>query len=205
MPTEMLIIGAGGHSKVVIEALEASEVDTEIILTDHDDTKSGQFLFGAQLISKLQDWILLPDLFHVAVGNNCYRKKCFLEAREQGKKPVNIVHPKASISPSAKIENGGFVGATAVVSAEVYIGPGCIINHGVIVDHDCRVGSFSHIAPNATLGGGVVVGEECLIGAGATILPEIKIGDRAVIGAGAVILSDVPDGQTYIGVPGRQV
>lgn len=205
MPTEVLMIGAGGHSKVVIEALQASQPMARLVVADEDRTKAGHLLFGKMPIQYLQDWSAVGGLCHVAIGDNSSRKKCSLKAQKQGKSLLSVIHPNACLSPSAAVSDGCFIAAKAVVAAESRLGYGCIINHGAVVDHDCRIGAYSHVAPNATLGGGAVVGDGCFIGAGATVLPMVKIGNGAVIGAGAVITRDVTSNQTYIGVPGKQV
>lgn len=205
MSTEILLIGAGGHAKVVIEALQISEPDTMVVLVDENMAKAGQKILGKWPIVFLDDWSKLPTQYHVAIGNNHIREKCSLDARKNGKELLTIMHPDAFVSPSTAISAGCFIAAKAVVAAESKLGEGCIINHGAIVDHDCCIGSYSHIGPNVTIGGGVFVGEGCLIGAGATILPLVKIGDHSIIGSGSVITKDVPSNQTIVGVPGRQV
>ena len=203
MPTELLVIGAGGHAKVVIEANQATNPGCHIFLADQDILKEGKILLGNIPIRILGNWEALPEQYHVAIGDNQARQQVNIEAQEQGKQPFTIVHPDACVSPSASLESGVFVAAKAVIAAEAKIGEGCIINHGTIIDHDCCVGSYSHMAPNSTLSGGVQVGQGCLIGAGATLLPMVKIGDHVVVGAGAVVTCDVPDNQVVVGVPGR--
>ena len=205
MPTELLVIGAGGHARVVIEAIKGKSQDCLIILTDQDLAKEGKKVLGSIRIKYLKNWAELPGQYHAAIGNNQARQQLSVLAQEQGKQPFVVVHPDAYVSPSAHLGGGSFVAAKAVISAEAKISEGCIINHGAIVDHDCRIGSYAHIAPNATLGGGVEVGSGCLIGASATILPMVKIGCDVVVGAGAVIICDIPDNQTVMGNPGRCV
>lgn len=203
MPTELLVIGAGGHAKVVIEASQVVNPACHIFLADQDILKKGEMLLGNIPIRILGNWGALPEQYHVAIGDNQVRQQVSIVAQEQGKQLFTIVHPDAYVSPSASLESGVFVAAKAVIAAEAKIGEGCIINHGTIIDHDCCLGSYSHIAPNSTLSGGVKVGQGCLVGAGATLLPMVKVGDHAIIGAGAVVTCDVPDNQVVVGVPGR--
>lgn len=203
MPTELLIIGASGHAKVVIEAVQAESSACDIRITDQDVLKTGKKLLKIFSIEMLDNWERLPKQFHVAIGGNNFRRELVELAIQHDKEYVTIVHPDSSVSVSASLGHGSFIAARSVVGAEVLIGDGCIINHGSIVDHDCRIGAYSHIAPNATLGGGVTIGEGCLVGAGAVILPQIKIGQNSVIGAGAVVTSDIPENQIVTGVPGR--
>ena len=203
MLTKILIIGASGHAKVVIETIKANEECCQIVLTDQDSAKVGQQLFADTPIRPLENWENLPLPCHIAIGNNLHRKQLSLEAEKHERELFTTIHPVAHVSPSASIGNGCFIAPQAVVGAETQISAGCIINHGAIVDHDCQIGAYSHIAPNATLCGGVEVGQSCLIGAGATLLPGVKVGSYVVIGAGAVITSDVPDHQTVFGMPGK--
>lgn len=205
MPTELLVIGAGGHAKVVIEAVWEKSQACHIMLADQDITKEGEKVLGTISIKYLKNWAELPEQCHIALGNNQVRQQLSIVAREQGKQPFTVVHPDASVSPSAYLGNGSFVAAKAVISTEARIREGCIINHGAIVDHDCQIEAYSHIAPNVTLGGGVCVCSGVLIGAGAVILPGIRIGEDAVIGAGAVVTSDVEDSVIVAGVPARVV
>lgn len=205
MPTEILIFGAGGHAKVVIEAFRLSDPNGQLVLADGDPAKVGERVLGSIPIVSPRNWQDFPEFFHVAIGNNKFRKNIGDEIRKKGKKLLSIEHPDSSISISAVISPGCFIAAKAVVAAESSLDQGCIINHGAIVDHDCSIGPYTHVAPNATLGGGVTVGASCLVGAGATVLPYVKIGNGVVIGAGAVINSDVPDNQIVVGIPGRQV
>ena len=205
MLTKLLLIGAGGHAKVVTDAVYTIAPDCQIFIRDQDPCKMGKILINSIKIELLQNWSDLPEKYHVCIGNNHHRRTLDLTARTQGKQPYTVIHSEAYVSPYAQIAPGCFIAAKSVVSAGVRMTEGCIINHSAIVDHDCKIGAFTHIAPNVTLGGGVEIGAGSLIGASATVLPGIKLGENVVIGAGAVILSDVPDNQKVVGVPGRYI
>ena len=204
MTTKLLVVGAGGHAKVVIEAIQDKHQDCLIVLADDDLTKEGEEVLGNIAIESLKNWAELPEHYHVAIGNNNTRQELSIIAQDKGKLPFTVVHPDAYVSPSAHIGAGSFVAAKAVISAEAKISEACIINHGAIVDHDCRIGGYSHIAPNATLGGGVEVGSGCIIGASAIILPMVKVGCDVVIGAGSVVIRDISDHQTVMGNPVKE-
>ncbi len=203
MPTKLLVVGAGGHSKVVIEAIQNQYQNYELLLVDQNIDKQGEKLLGNIPIAYLESWSELPENFHIAIGSNVVRSRLAIFGQQQNKKYFTVIHSAANISKSALVGDGCFVAANAVIAAETKINEGCIVNHGAVIDHDCIIGSYSHIAPNATLSGGVHVGEMCVIGTGAILLPMIKIGNQVTIGAGAVVISDVPANETVVGVPAK--
>ena len=204
MPTESLIyvIGAGGHAKVVIDALLAGGVElARLRVADQRPSGAGATVLGAPLQSPAAHRGMAGAYFHVAIGDPATRARLHGELRALGVRPLSVVHPASVVSPHASLGEAVFVAARAVVGPGATLGDGVIVNHGAVVDHDCVVGDFSHIAPNATLGGGVQVGAQALVGAGANVLPGKQVGDLAVVGAGAVLLSDIPAGRHWAGVP----
>lgn len=204
MPTNLSIIGAGGHAKVVVDSLSFFKDDYQIHICDEMAKESGMLLnqFPIQIFNNYNS---LEEYFHVAIGQNDVRERISLEAIKSGKKPLKLIHKLSLVSSYAIVQGGVFVAANVIVAADAIIENGCIVNHAAIVDHDCKVGEYSHIGPNATLGGGVTIGRRCLIGSGVVILPNIKIGDYAVIGAGSVITKDVLKGEKMVGNPARLV
>ena len=192
MPTERLfLVGAGGHAKVVLEALRASHPGIAVRVLDQSaDRKSLLGLAVERMPAALSGAV------HIAIGDNAARARVGQSVSQL----FTVIHPAAMVSPTARVEDGVFAAALCVIGPEARVGRGAIVNHGAIVDHDCVVDEWSHIAPNATLGGGVSVGRSVLIGAGATVLPGVRIGDRAIVGAGAVVLADVAPGVTVSGI-----
>lgn len=207
MPTERIfLVGAGGHGKVVLDALLLVGIQSDrITISDGNTALHGKDFLGIAInVPAIQEGAEQGS-FHVAIGIAAVRQQVFTQFDAIGGQPLTVTHPAATISRFATIGAGSFVAAHAVVSPAVSLSRGVIINHGAVVDHDCVVGEFSHVAPGATLGGGVQIGARVLIGAGANLLPGIKIGDGAVIGAGAVVLNDVKAGDTCVGVPAVSV
>ena len=204
MPDKVLIAGAGGHAKVVIDALRCAGSSAEVTVADDDTRKRGQLLLNCHVVAPIADAVSAAGAFHVAIGHNGIRARVAEQLAGQGLRPLTVIHPRACVAGSARIGDGAFVAAQAVVAPDAVVEAGCIVNHGAIVDHDCVVEAFSHVAPGATLGGGVRVGKQVLIGAGANILPGVSIGDNCVVGAGAVVLNDLAPGSTYIGIPARK-
>jgi sugar O-acyltransferase (sialic acid O-acetyltransferase NeuD family) len=207
MPTETVhVLGAGGHARVVIDALLRCGRETQsIALRDDRADLAGILMLGCRIDvpalpeQPLQGWI------HAAIGQCQVRQRLLERSGIAASRWLVVRHPAAVVAASARLGEGSFIGALAVIGPCASIGRSVIVNHGAVVDHDCIVGQFSHIAPRATLGGGVRIGTGVLVGSGATVLPGITVGDQAVIGAGAVVLTDVAPGQTVAGIPAREI
>lgn len=200
MPIDaLLLVGAGGHAKVVIDAWSrGAQSSCNLDVVDDDPRKVGMALMGYRVDLMPEEVKLRGAAFHLAIGNTTIRARLHERLTGLGGQAVSVLHPAASIAASAVIGAGSYVAALAVIAPDAEIGSSVIVNHGAVVDHDCTVGSFSHIGPNATLGGGVVIGSAVLVGAGATILPGVRVGDDAVIAAGSTIVRDVAPGETVI-------
>lgn len=138
-----------------------------------------------------------------AVGDTALRRRLHDRAKGLGFEVPPIVHPRASVAATARLEAGCMVASGAVIGPGARLGEGALINSNAVVDHDCDVGAFAHIAPGAALSGGVVVGAGAHVGTGAAVVQHITIGDDAVIGAGAAVVTDIPAGAVAVGVPAR--
>lgn len=210
MRAKALGLGAGGHSKVIIEILlSQNEIDL-VGLTDSDpllrEVLNVKVLGGDdQLPALIQRGATKFFVGVGSVGDANLRCRLFALGKTHGLEPLIIIHPQAVVSPSAHISGGTVVFAGAVINAEARIGENVIINTGAIVEHDCVIGDHAHIATGARLSGAVTVGDGAHIGAGATVRQGIKIGENAVVGMGAVVVKDVADGVTVIGVPAKPV
>jgi len=185
---QLILIGAGGHAKVVLETL--SEADTvELYFLDADPEKKEKSIFGVPVLG-FDD--LLPELtdarFLVTLGHPLSRRRdLFYRATECGLKQCIRIHHSATVSRKASWIGGGTVILPrTVINPDAIIGLNCIINTGAIVEHDCKVGDHSHIAPGAILCGGVTIGEEVLVGAGAVVLPGAVVPDGFIVPAGSV-------------------
>jgi sugar O-acyltransferase (sialic acid O-acetyltransferase NeuD family) len=198
------LIGAGGHAKVVLEALRAADPGAAIRVFDESSANPGKALLGIT-IERLPANGAVPGVAHVAIGEAAVRERISRALLQAGVQLLTVAHPAAVVSGSARLAPGVFAAAHCVIGPQAVLGQGVIVNHGAVVDHDCAVGEWSHIAPNATLGGGVGIGRSVLVGAAATLLPGVQVGDRAIIGAGAVVIRDVPPQTKVAGVPARAI
>lgn len=192
----MYLYGASGHGRVIKEILESLNQKVDGFI---DDNPAVDEQLGLPVSHSVED----VDEVIVSIGDNGMRKRVAEKLRCKFAK--GIVHPKAVFSQTANIGEGSVVMAGAVVNAGTAIGNHSVINTCASVDHECQIGDYVHIAPGAHLCGLIQVGEGTLIGAGASVIPCVKIGRWCTIGAGAAVVSDVPDGATVVGVPGRIV
>jgi sugar O-acyltransferase (sialic acid O-acetyltransferase NeuD family) len=203
MPTDLFnLVGAGGQSAVVIDALLATGIKPDVIqVWTQDKAGAGSTLLGFEIRHLVSPELLSGRAVHICIGDNAARQRVSCNLVAVGATLRTIAHPRATISSHAAIGPGSFLAAGSIVTARTRIGVGAIINHNAVVDHDCILGDFVHVAPGATLGGAVKLADLVLIGAGVNILPARKIGLGAVVGAGAVVTSDITAGSTYAGVP----
>jgi sugar O-acyltransferase (sialic acid O-acetyltransferase NeuD family) len=201
MNTKLLkLIGAGGHCKVVLDALALGNHSFNITISDDNIDLIGKKIDGVPIDSALDSLRHFSGSIHLAIGNNKIRSN-IISNINPNIKLLTIVHPAAIISKNSQIDDGSFIAAYAILAPSSVIGKSTIVNHGSVVDHDVIIGDCSHIAPNATLGGDVRIGNNVLIGAGAIILPGITIGDGAIVAAGAVVTKNVKNNKTVMGIP----
>lgn len=212
MTQPIIGLGAGGHAKVVIEILRLTGQYNFIGLLD-----MRRELWGTQVLDVpvLGDDSMLPKIQSQGVrdafigvgaaGDTRPRQQVFESLQSAGFRIVSVVHPGATLSPSARVGPGLSIMAGAVVNASVRIGKNVIVNTGAIIEHDCVIGNHVHIATGARLGGNVTVGAGTHIGLGGCVRQGIRIGRHVIVGAGAVAINDIPDNLVVAGVPAREL
>lgn len=201
-PTTLLVLGAGGHGRVVADAALAQARWAQVRVSDRDAARVGEEVLPGLRVEPLAEAVASSAQVHVAIGSAASRRR---ECEAVGLPLASVIHPKASVSAHSVLGEGCFVAAGAVIAPGARLGTSVIVNHGAVVDHDVHVGDFSHVAPGVTLGGNVRVGARVLVGAGANVLPGVCIADDVVVGAGAVVRDDLDAPGTYAGVPARRV
>ena len=200
MCKEVILIGGGGHAKVVADIVKSCGDKVIGIL---DDAVAGSVL-DMPVLGKVANCEKYQDkYFVIAIGNN--RVRAMLAQRYDFLKYYTAVHPTAVISESAQIGVGTVVMPYAVVQASARIGEHCILNTATVVEHDCVLGDFVHISPHATLCGTVSVGTGTQIGAGATVKNNISICQETVVGAGATVVKNIEVPGVYVGVPAKEL
>ena len=204
----LLILGAGGHAKVVAETAIASGVATRVSFLDDSFTSSGSCppvlgwpVMGPLAFSLQQDTKNQFDAAVVAIGDAVTRLLWIEKLQTASYDLPFLIHPTAYISNSARIGSASVVFAQAAVQAQAVIGKGAILNTSCSVDHDANLADGVHICPGAHLAGGVQVGNRSCIGLGASVIQQVCIGSDVTVGAGAAVVSDLSDGVTAVGVP----
>ena len=198
---DILIVGAGGHGKVVLDIVKAAGQHRAIGFLDADPALAGASIHGIPVLGQLN---LLPKLKSkargaiVAIGDNRARAGCAEVLRQHGYELVNAVHPKATVSPSAGLGASVVIAAGASVGADGRLEDCVIVNTNAVVEHECRIEA-------AALAGRVSIGEMAFIGLGSRIIQCLSVGANSIVGAGAVVITDVPESSTVVGVPARVI
>jgi len=203
---KVVIIGAGGHAKVIIDILKSNPAFEIIGCTDRigDRKVSG--------IPVLGDDSVLPKLYEegirhaiVAIGGNSLRHKLAKYAVEAGFELINAVSPFAYVADSVVLGCGIAIMPGAIINAEASIGNNSIINTGASIDHECNIGETCHIAPGCSISGNVTVGEGTFLGTGSKVIDGVTIGSWSTLGSGAVVVKNIPSYCLAVGVPAKVI
>lgn len=202
----IFVVGASGHAKVVIDAIERGGRYEVAFICDDAAAKRGTELMGYPVVGDRTELLARRGEARrgiVAIGDNAARWQVAEWLVQNGCVLVEVVHPAAVIGREVRIEAGTVVMAGCVINSGAHVGRNAIINTGATVDHDCAVGDGAHVGPGAHLCGHVTIGARTLVGAGTTAIPSVRIGADAVIAAGSTVISDVPDRARAGGTPCR--
>ena len=204
----IIVLGAGGHAKVLIDALllggatvlgvAAPESGRQVIaglpVLGGDEVVASYAARAVRLVNGVGS-VALP----------VRRREIYERFKSQGYVFQSVIHPSAVIARDVELGEGTQVMAGAVIQAGSRIGANAIINTRASVDHDCRIGAHVHVAPGVTLCGGVCIEEGAHLGSGSTVVQGVSIGSGCLVGAGSVVIRDVPSGAAVAGVPAREI
>lgn len=210
MKYKLLLIGAGGHCKVILDLLlNSQEYEVAGIIDLKERLRDN--VFGVKVIGTDSD---IPKFYKKgirhcfisigSVGNAGLRAKMYNTARRSGFIFPNLVHPSALISYRASLGEGNYIAPGAVINAGARIGNNCIINTGAIIEHDCKLGDFVHLSPGSILSGGVTVGDYSHVGTGSVIIQNLEIGANVIIGAGSVVAKNIRKNMIAYGNPCKE-
>lgn len=206
----IVIIGAGGHGRVLLEVLRGRRTRGLLGFTDADASLHGRRIDSLPVLGTDAAIAALPRrgtslVNGIGVGQGLsLRRRIFLEFRRRGFRFPPVSASSASVARTAALGEGAQILTRAVVHPGARIGANTVVNTGAIIEHDVCVGDHAFIAPGAVLCGGVVVGEGAFVGAGAVVCPGVVIGAGARLAAGGVLLRNAPPGRTLMGVPARE-
>jgi sugar O-acyltransferase (sialic acid O-acetyltransferase NeuD family) len=206
---KIVVIGGGGHAKVLISILKKCSCE---VVGYTDDYDRGNILGVSYLgnDSILKEIGKESRVAHAVVGIgkvDCSDTR--LRIQEDVKKlgfafPI-IISPRASVNEDVALDEGTVVFDGAVINSGAHIGRSCIINSNSTVEHDCRLGDNVHLGPGATVSGGVTIGDNCMIGVGACIIHSVSVSSGALIGAGSIVVKNIEFPGTYAGTPAKKI
>jgi len=208
MNRRMIVLGAGGHARVVVALARALGFDV-VGCTDGDPARKGGDVLGVPVLgddTTILDYPADTILLAVGIGSNGpprVRRAVYEEFSARGYAFPTLIHPTALVDASARIGTGTQVMAGSIVQPLGRIGCNGIVNTRAVVEHDCVVGDHVHLATGCILAGGVQVGDLCHVGAGAVLRNAVRLASGVTVGAGAAVVADVAAGQTVAGVPAR--
>ena len=199
-----VIIGAGPHSSVIAEIFLQNK---EYEIVGMIDNESKEPVLGIPVIG---DDGSLKQIFEsgvhyafIAIGSNRLRERLSRMAANIGFELMNAISPNAHVSEYARLGKGIAVMAGAIVNPRAILGDGVIVNTNASVDHDCRIGAYVHIAPGCSVSGSTQIGAGSFLGTGSRVIDRITIGKNVTVGAGGVVIHDLPDQCTAVGVPAK--
>ena len=210
MSIPAIIIGAGGHARVLISLMRLVGKLEPVGILDDDESRRGEEYDGVPIIgptSLLGKHPRNAKACVIGIGRNSVREHFFTLAHKYGYRLPALIHPSAVLAAdvAATLPAGVQLLANSVVNPGTSLGENVIINTGAQADHDNRIGSHVHLHPAAILAGGVSVGEFTYIGTNAAVNPYINIGARSMIGSGSMVVKDIPDGVMAYGVPAQVI
>lgn len=198
---ELIIIGAGGHGKVVAEvALKNNYIIKGFIDDNLDINRVGSYLVLGNWSCKDQ---YKECAFFVAIGNNEIRKNRLEELIVNGYDLVTLIDPSAVVSSTVKLGLGSVVMPNATINVDSIFGKGCIINTAASIDHDCKIDDYVHICPGVHIAGAVSIQSNTWVGVGTSIINNLTIGKNVVLGAGSVVVENIPSNTKAYGVPAK--
>lgn len=205
MRDKLLIIGASGHGKVIADiALKMNKWQSISFLDDDENIQSSM---GIEVIGKSVEaikYIKDYDIF-IAIGNNKTRERIQEKLEAEGVNIPVLIHPNAVIGEQVDLGTGTVVMAGAIINCCTSIGKGCIINTGATIDHDNVIEEYVHISPGVHTAGTVKIRKGTWLGVGSVVSNNLNITSGCKVGAGAVVVKDITEPGTYVGVPAKKI
>lgn len=203
MKKRLILIGAGGYAKSVMDSIDEKKYQ---IIGFIDDIKSGKHLGLPILSNNIENLKNKREfVYFISIGDNEKRKEWYSKIVEKKLKIINVIDKTAILAENITYGRGIFIGKSAIINSDVRIGENVIVNTKSLIEHGGEVGNHSNISTNATLNGDVKVGNECFIGSSSVVNGQIKIEDGAIVGSGAVVTKDVEKNSVVVGIPAKKI
>ena len=205
----LLVIGAGGHAKVLIDILLGKK-ENIIGIFDKNDKFIGEDILGIPIIGTDNDITnYSPGRIRLVNGigsvkSTSLRKSIYNQFKKKGYIFHSVIHPSAILSEHVLFSEGCQVCAGVIISAGTKIGSNTIINTQAVIEHDCIINEHIHIAPGCVISGGVHIGSGTHVGAGSTIIQNVQVGENVLIAAGAVVVNNIQSSQQVYGIPAKE-
>jgi len=204
--TSLLILGTGGHARVVASIALATKNYRIVGFLDPVRADRSERITGAPVVGTFKDlatWRKKETAVALAIGDNRERHKLFQIAHRLGFRLPALIHPSAFIEKGVQIGNASIIAARAILATQVMVGNAAIINTGTSIDHESTIANFVHVAPGCAVAGRVTVEEGAFIGIGSSVIEKMRIGKWATVGAGSVVVRAIPANKTAFGTPAR--
>jgi sugar O-acyltransferase (sialic acid O-acetyltransferase NeuD family) len=207
----MIIIGAKGFAKEVLEILHQLKDLDNLVFYDDVNNDAPEILFGRfpvlKSIFEAENYFNTIDCrFTIGIGNPVLRKKLFDKFKAIGGEFTSVISPKASVGHFGNnIGEGCNIMTGTVITNDVIINNGVLVNLNCTIGHDCEIGNFVEMSPGVHISGNCSLGDYCVLGTNASVLPKIKIGRNVIVGAGSVVTKDLPDNCVAVGIPAKVI
>ncbi|MBU0638740.1 MAG: acetyltransferase [Planctomycetes bacterium] len=206
----VLILGAGGHGRVVLDILLQAGRHQIVGFLDNNEAIHRRRIDGIPVHGSIGDLSYLKQALDIdgviiAIGDNGARRGLARQVEQADIRLINAIHPSAALAHNATVGRNVVIAAGVVLCAHCQIGDSVILNTGCIIDYQTMIGEGSHICPGVRIAGRVKVESGVFVGIGATVIPKVTLGCESIIGAGSVVIEDVPSLATVVGVPARTI
>jgi UDP-perosamine 4-acetyltransferase len=204
---KLIIIGAGGHTRVVIDIAELLGYEIKGIIDINYQNQNEKILTYPVIgnINILGKYDPREVNIFISIGDSKVRYNYYNKVKEIGFNIPTLIHPTAIISKHVIIGEGSLINAGVIINSKVKIGCNTIINTGSIIDHETIINDNVHVAPGCKIAGRVYIDDFSFIGIGTCIVDKIKIGKSVIVGAGTVVINDIDSGDIVAGIPGKSI
>ena len=209
MVKKSIIVGAGGHCRVILSILKFYNDYEAVGIADRNNHFFGEIINDLSIKYTWNDFVSIKekgiDYAFIAVGSNDERISLYKKLKAIEFRIPNLIHPTALLETDIKLGDGNVICLGARISTLVSIGSNCVVYSGTIIDHEVNIGNNVYIASGCLIAGRVKIENNVFIGIGVTIKEKVTVGEGSVIGAGSVVLKDIPSNSIVAGIPARNI